>query len=195
MSVLQDPVLTLNYNWQPITFMSVQTAICIAMRDQADIVDPANYIPVTFEDWSTFGRDLLRDHDWIKTASSEIAAPQIIVLKKYGKRPPRRVGFNRPNLAKRDDYVCQYCGEKLSLTKVTVDHVLPRSRGGPNKWENVVAACADCNSRKADRTPKEAGMRLRKQPSTPTWNPRLVVPQPAKAAWAPFLGKDVEEAV
>jgi 5-methylcytosine-specific restriction endonuclease McrA len=85
---------------------------------------------------------------------------------------------------------CQYCGTGLPGSKLQVEHVLPRSKGGATTWENCVAACDDCNSRKADRTPREAGMKLRKKPTVPRWKPGLQIPQGAvRAAWEPFLTK------
>jgi len=189
-SVLQEPCLILNRNWQPITFLPIQTAIVNVMRDMASVLDVEDYLLLTFEEWVDLGRDTGR---WIRTPSREIAAPEVIVLKKYGERPPRRVVFNRPNLGKRDAFTCQYCGAALSTDDLTVEHVLPRSRGGPTSWENCVAACEDCNSRKADRTPREAGMRLRAKPLRPMWRPRLRPPAgETRKSWVPFLEKELD---
>lgn len=189
MTHLNDPVLVLNRNWQVTTFLPVQTAIVTAMRDMASVLDPESYELLSFDKWVSHQP---KDHDWIKTSSGQIAAPQVIVLKKYGERPPRKLTFTRPNLYRRDDYTCQYCGDPLPASELTVDHVLPRSRGGKNGWDNCVAACEGCNGRKADMTPKEAGMKLKKQPATPKWTPKLLVPRVSKPrpAWAPFLAKE-----
>ncbi len=75
-------------------------------------------------------------------------------------------GWSRPGVKRRDNSRCGYCGGQAT----TIDHVLPRSRGGQNTWKNTVAACYSCNQRKADRTPAEAGMVLRVAPSHPTWH-------------------------
>lgn len=194
MGVLNEPTLVLNRNWQAITFTPVKIAICDVMRDMACVVHPETFVPMPFEDWCGVELDGLR---WIKTASEDIPAPEVIVLKEYGERPPRKVGFNRPNLWKRDDFSCQYCGTSLPGNKLQVEHVTPRSKGGPTTWENCVAACGDCNARKADKTPSQAGMRLRKQPHKPRWDPKIPVPQGVmRPLWVPFLraeGIDVQQ--
>lgn len=79
--------------------------------------------------------------------------------------PYKELPFNRKNIFHRDNYTCQYCGKKgLPLT---LDHILPKSRGGKNTWENIVTACPKCNTLKANRTPLEAGMKMLKQPKRP----------------------------
>jgi 5-methylcytosine-specific restriction endonuclease McrA len=186
--VLQDPCLVLNRNWQPITFMPVQSAIVTVLRDMASVLDVEDYLLLSFDDWVELARDTGRA---IRTPSKTIAAPEVIVLKKYGERPPRRVVFNRPNLYKRDAFTCQYCGVALASHDLTIEHVLPRSRGGATSWENCVAACEDCNARKADRTPKEAGMKLRTVPARPEWSIRLRAPAVTRPAWEPFLAKEL----
>lgn len=188
-SVLDEPVLVLNRSWQPVTFLPVKVAIVNTMRDMASCLDVENYLLLTFEEWSLTEP---KDARWIKTAHSQIPAPEVIVLKKYGERPPRKVNFNRVNLARRDEFTCQYCGESLGIQHVTVDHVLPRSRGGQNSWENCVAACADCNSRKADQTPQEARMPLKRTPTVPTFRaPILRSPSRViRPSWQPFLAKE-----
>lgn len=85
--------------------------------------------------------------------------PKTIMVKKYVKHRPKFTPSRR-NIFLRDDYKCRYCGEELGHDELTLDHVLPRSRGGGNTWNNLVAACFPCNSRKANRTPEEAGMPL-----------------------------------
>jgi len=188
--VLHEPCLVLNRNWQPITFLPVQTAIVNVMRDMASVLDVEDYLLLTFEEWVELGRDTGRA---IKTPSRTISAPEVIVLKKYGERPPRKVVFNRPNLGKRDAFTCQYCGVTLNSDDLTIEHVLPRSRGGPTSWENCVAACEECNARKADRTPREAGMKLRSMPVRPEWRPRLRPPSgETRKSWVPFLEKELE---
>lgn len=189
MSILNEPTLVLNRNWQPITFLPVKTAICTVLRDMASVMEPENYYLLDFDGWCEEAPENSR---WIKTSTSRVPAPEVIVLKKYGERPPRKINFNRPNLARRDDYTCQYCGDTLGLGKLTVEHIMPRSRGGPTTWDNCVAACRTCNSRKADKTPKEAGMKLRKEPRKPKWDPKLRIPQGIlRPSWEPFLAKEI----
>lgn len=188
MSHLQDAALVLNRCWQPIMFAPVQTCIVTAMRDMASIMDPENFYLHSFDAWQ---KHEPRGARWIKTSSSRIAAPEVIVLKKYGERPPRRISFNRPNLYRRDEWTCQYCGEELPQKKLTIEHIMPSSRGGETSWTNCVAACKRCNGRKADKTPSEAGMPLRKEPRKPDWKVQLRAPRGVlRPSWAPFLAKE-----
>ena len=103
----------------------------------------------------------------------ELPIPSVLVLFDYIRRfVSRGVAFSRGNVYLRDHYTCQYCGHRLSGGRgLTLDHVVPRSRGGPSTWENIVAACIPCNARKADRTPREARMKLLKEPVQPRWLP------------------------
>ena len=189
--ILQEPCLTLNRNWQPITFLPVQTAIVNVMRDMASVLDPQDYLLLSFEEWVELGRQSDR---MIRTPKLAIAAPEVIVLKKYGERPPRKITFSRENLYKRDEFTCQYCGVALPGRDLTIEHVLPRSRGGPTTWENCVAACEDCNGRKADQTPKEAGMKLKTTPARPSWRAKIRPPSSTRDAWRPFLEKELASA-
>jgi hypothetical protein len=187
--------LVLNRNWAPVTFLPVRIAVCTVMRDMGSVLDTENYLLLSFEEWiqehSRPASDEVDDEGWIVTPTMRILAPEIVVLKKYGERPPRKIGLTSPNLYRRDDHTCQYCGIELPPTKLTIDHVLPRSRGGPTTWENCVAACAACNFRKADRTPREARMHPKKKPATPRWKPGLRIPQGVvRASWEPFLAKE-----
>jgi len=185
MSFLDSPVLALNRGWQAVSFLPCRTVICTVMRDMGSILDPETYELLTLEAWSERSYEGMRT---ITTTAGALMVPDVVVFKKYGERPPRRITFGRVNLARRDEYRCQYCGDTIGVKGTTVDHVMPRSRGGPLTWENTVAACRRCNGRKADRTPEEAGMPLRKRPAKPTWKPRLPVPQGSfRKAWEPFL--------
>lgn len=196
MGVLNDPTLVLNRNWQPVTFMPVQTCIVSVMRDMASILDTKDYLLMSFEEWTDHHHkdaDQIEETRWIRTPSMKILAPEVIILKKFGERPLRRVVFNRPNLARRDDYTCQYCGVTLGERKLTVEHILPRSRGGKTDWLNCVIACGDCNSKKADFLPSEIGMRLMSTPRQPQWTPKLALPGNTRTrqSWRPFLEKEL----
>lgn len=113
--------------------------------------------------------------------------PSIIRLKRYA-RPERTVRFNRTNVYRRDAYTCQYCGEAPGAKNLTLDHVIPRSRGGRTDWTNITSSCRDCNFRKANRTPTEAKMHLRTHPTRPH-SMALVAPneRPHKS-WDDYLG-------
>jgi hypothetical protein len=100
----------------------------------------------------------------IRTGSGVFKLPKHIVLKKYIYMPCKEFSPTRKNIFRRDRHICQYCSCKLEGPNATVDHVLPRSRGGKHKWDNVVACCLSCNRKKGDRTPSEAKMDLLSNP-------------------------------
>lgn len=111
-----------------------------------------------------------------RSARAEHPVPLAIVLARYvqtGARLHREAGLSNESLFLRDGFTCQYCGVRQGdvtrggRVRLTRDHVLPTSRGGADRWENVVSACAPCNNRKADMTPEEAGMRLRTRARAP----------------------------
>lgn len=109
---------------------------------------------------------------YANSASHSFQLPSVIRLKTYVR--PRTYGavrFCRENVYIRDNYTCQYCGEKLTTKNLTLDHVVPASKHGPKNWTNVVAACRSCNQRKANRTPETARMPLLKLPAAPSWLP------------------------
>lgn len=194
MKVVDQPCLVLNRNWQPTTFLPVGVAVTTVLRDMGLILEPETYQLLDWEEWTSAPRKVERQ---IRTSGGLVPAPEVIVLKKYGERPPQGTGFNRLRLYRRDEHTCQYCGDELGRQDLTIEHVLPRSRGGPTSWENCVAACGPCNARKADKTPGEAGMKLRKQPKPPRPSGRIKIPrEPSRgqrlvlASWEPFLRKE-----
>ena len=91
--------------------------------------------------------------------------PSIIKIKDYVKYDNLSVDLNRRNLIERDNYICQYCG--LKNMPLTIDHIVPKARGGKDSWDNLVAACRSCNQKKGNKTPSDAGMSLRKKPKPP----------------------------
>lgn len=189
--VVDQQVLVLNRNWQPVTFLRVGVAIATCVRDMAWILHP-----VTFEllEWDRWCEEAPAESRQVPTPSGPIPAPDAVVLRAYDRIPQRGVSFSRHNLSRRDGYRCQYCGASLGPAQVTIDHVLPRSRGGPTTWENCVIACGDCNGRKADRTPQEAGLRLRTAPRRPAWRPRIRLrTRHLRPVWEPFLQKGAVE--
>ncbi|MDD3149406.1 MAG: HNH endonuclease [Candidatus Gastranaerophilales bacterium] len=97
--------------------------------------------------------------------NTAMPTPSVIKLTQYVAVPYRELPFSKKNILIRDKYTCQYCGKKSSY--LTLDHVFPKSRGGATSWENIVAACPKCNCKKANKTPKEAGMKLLNEPKKP----------------------------
>ena len=127
----------LNASYEPLSVVSSRRATCLVLADKADLL----------EDDGTF----------LHSESLDVPTPSVIRLRYMVKVPyVREVALSRRALFARDDHRCQYCGERAD----SIDHVMPRSRGGQNTWDNVVAACRPCNLVKRDRTPDEAGMTL-----------------------------------
>jgi 5-methylcytosine-specific restriction endonuclease McrA len=126
----------------------------------------------------------------IRSVYLVIRMPAVVRLITRFRRHKQRVKFSRQNVLARDRWRCQYCGQKKPTAELTYDHVIPRSQGGKTCWENIVTACEDCNSRKADRTPAQAGMKLRSKPERPTWVPVFTIQLSTGSVpdqWASYL--------
>ena len=139
-------VLVLNQDYSPLTVCSVERAFLLLFLSKADMVhtEPGKML---------------------RTVSAQYPYPSVIRLQKYIYMPYVGVVLSRHNVFKRDSHRCQYCESTKNLT---IDHVMPKSRGGKSTWQNLVAACSKCNSLKGDRTPEEAEMPLRNQPFKPS---------------------------
>jgi len=169
-NVLQRPALVLNRSWQPVTVRNVVKCLTKVINDKAKIVDPYTYTMYDWEDWLCM--EPSEDELCIRAIDLAIKVPEVIVLTQYSKLPQVSVTFNRRNIYLRDNFTCQYCGIKLDRPNVTLDHVIPRSKPeGKSTWENCVVACFPCNSRKANKSLKESGMKLLSVPQKPRWVP------------------------
>lgn len=142
---MRDNVLVLNQNYEPLNICSVRRALVLVLGGKAELLEAA------------------KGH--IASATRMFPFPSVIRLVHLIKRPRPRVKLTRREIFLRDGYVCQYCGMRTS--NLTVDHIIPRSRGGLHVWENVVAACQPCNHRKGGKSVAEARMKLLMQPHEP----------------------------
>jgi 5-methylcytosine-specific restriction endonuclease McrA len=127
--------------------------------------------------------------DEIRSPSTTLRMPAVVRLKKKISTKKRGVKFSRLNVYLRDEFTCMYCATKLPISKLTYDHVRPRSRGGRTEWENIVTACYPCNAKKANKTPDESGMWPNKAPHRPTTLPLippLIDPATAPIEWRDF---------
>jgi 5-methylcytosine-specific restriction endonuclease McrA len=114
--------------------------------------------------------EVIEEYDYIiRSQRLVINMPAVVRLVSSFKRIKKEAAFTKNNIFARDKWTCQYCSKKLSQDELTFDHVLPRSRGGETRWENIVTACHPCNNRKGNRTPAEAHMALIKKPIKPDW--------------------------
>ena len=160
------PVLVLNLNYVPINVCTVRRAIVLLVKGKAELLD--------------------NHRGELRTVSAVIEAPSIIRLVYLVKRPflPRKL--SKKEVFLRDRFTCQYCGKKSQ--ELTLDHVIPRRQNGSHSWNNVVAACAKCNLRKAGRTPVEASMKLVKEPRAPDPNPYLILQNRSiLEEWRPYI--------
>ena len=185
--ILDRPTLILNRNWQPVGVHTVARALVKVFSEAARIVDPTDFRLYTWEDWAR-----MRPADgepFIRTQRLVLRVPEVAVLTSYDRIPANAVTFSRRNVFKRDRFTCQYCGRQPGSEELTIDHVIPRALGGLSRWENCVLACIDCNRIKADRTPEQAGMALRRKPVRPLWKP-LYAPSGVRiASWSKFLSE------
>lgn len=188
---LGRPVLVLNRNWNPIQTATVKDAIGLVAKGSAYIIEPETYERHDLMSWNDVSKAKERfGNARIRSQHLALVPPEVIVLTDYAGLGERSVVFSRRNLFKRDRYTCQYCGCQPGPQELTVDHIQPKSRGGLSTWENCILACVDCNKRKANRTPAEAGMTLRKVPKKPTWKTLAQIhPKLRRESWEQFLGR------
>ena len=158
--------LVLNAGYEPLAVVSFKRALVLVMNDKATVIEHTVDDPV-----------------WAARGAYE--RPVVIILSRYVRVPmTRRMPVTRRGVLRRDDHRCGYCGKSAA----TIDHVVPRSRGGADSWENLVACCLRCNNTKSDRTPQEMGWQLRFTPRPPHgtgWTVRGVERQDPR--WEPYL--------
>lgn len=164
---LNQNVLVLNRHWSAVHVTNVRRALVLLFADHAHVVTE-DFSTHDFESWRDLSQAMERARK-ITTPSFQIALPDVIMLTRFGKCPPRQVKFSRRNIYVRDGQMCQYCGCFPPKDEITIDHVVPRSRGGRSTWENVVLACVKCNTRKGSRLLHEVGMKLLTEPCKPHW--------------------------
>jgi len=170
---LNSPVLVLNKAWQAIGTTTVKDAICDIMRGAAKGFCPVSFNMYTWDQWVAEDDNAPQVCSTIKASSSKvIPAPETIILTRYDKLHKKTLYLGGRTIYIRDEFTCRYCKKRKKTKELSIDHVIPKSRGGPNTWENCVTACVDCNQKKADRTPREAGL-------------PPVVPKPMKPKWSP----------
>jgi 5-methylcytosine-specific restriction endonuclease McrA len=161
-------VLVLNRNWQAINVRTPQEAFCMMATNVAtalEIDGEESIRPVSWDEWITLP---IRPHDnAVHTVRGQIRVPTVIVAVNFARVPKKRPKLSAKTIRERDGNRCQYTGALLRPDEGSLDHVLPRSRGGKDTWENLVWSSKDVNARKADRLPHEAGLKLLKTPRAP----------------------------
>lgn len=177
--ILESRVLVLNKSYTPIRTTTAIDAISKLFCNtvEAIMVENGAYISHDFGSWaevSMFRREFEDEFksenaelDWVRSPSLHLIVPRVVRLLTYDKLPKHDVKLTRKSLYERDRHVCQYCGDKFKTEDLNIEHIMPKSRGGQNSWENLVTACIDCNRKKGNRTPDEAGMKLIRSPRKP----------------------------
>jgi len=192
---LAASVLVLNRLYMAVHVVGVRRAFGLLCRELAEVIhlEEGRFANYDFESWreiSELKAEFKGPHeDWIRSVNFEIEVPRVIRLLFYDRLPRRSLRLNRHTVFARDGHRCQYCGSRLPTSQLSLDHVVPRSRGGTTTWENVVCACMGCNVKKGGRTPKEAHMRLGHRPLRPKRSPLLAVKlrNPKYESWRTWL--------
>ena len=144
-SLLNRAVLVVNTNYAPLEICSARRAICLYYLEKVEV--------------------LIQYEDEVHSPSVTLKIPSVVKLKEFVRHNSMELVLSRKNILLRDNHTCQYCGNKAGPH--TIDHIIPKERGGMDTWENLVTACASCNILKSNRTPAEAGLTLRKKPVKP----------------------------
>ncbi len=187
-------VLVLNRNWQAVGIVGVKRAFLLLFREDARVISTAKdaHALLDIAQWLELSarHPPAPEEETLATVRFPVRIPSVLILSDYDRLPMCEVHLSREGILSRDECTCQYCGQRYPESELTIDHVIPRERGGRSTWENLVTACRDCNERKANRLPHEAGMRLTRRPRRP---PRIPFAAAAvregrfEAAWREFL--------
>ena len=174
---LEKPVLVLNKNWTVIGTSPLYKALNLLLTSDRDgkpkaVIIDESCVPHTWEEWSLL--KIQEGQDSIRTVQKAFRVPEVIKLNKFDKLPRQIVVFSRLNIFRRDEYRCQYCGTKPGSEELTIDHIVPKCRGGKTTWTNCVLSCVECNSIKGDKAAEDVvsskfpkGMKLAKSPIQP----------------------------
>jgi len=192
---LDASVLVLNKLYLPIHIVNARRAFAMLCREVAEVVllEDDRFETHDFESWRELSalRDQFPDddHDYVRAVNFEIRVPKIVRLLFYDRLPQRAVKFNRRNVYARDENRCQYCGRRFPTSELTLDHVVPRARGGRSTWDNLVCCCVECNARKGGRLPQQVGLKLVRKPYKPRRSPiiRLTIRDRKYRSWRHFV--------
>lgn len=186
MSSLKRPVLVLNKVWIPIRVITVKRALKLLFADRASTILADDYSVYNWAAWAA--KDAKDDEPGIQTAYRRIRVPEVIVLLRYDKVHRKNIRLTKKNIYIRDRYKCQYTGKQMSHKDADIDHVVPRSHGGKNSWDNLVVCSRAINREKGDRTPEEAGLKLIKKPTKPNSDQILIDPKmDIPSSWEKFI--------
>ena len=170
---MSKQVLVLNAGYEPLSLVSVRRAVVLLLREKAEMLEATQQM--------------------LYSSSYAMPVPLVIRLVHYVRLPHRRVPPTRAAIMLRDTYTCQYCTDKPGQLLLTVDHVIPRSRGGEHTWTNLVTACKRCNQRKGNALAEEVGMHLVRRPFEPSYVALVLLSNPVAAErWEQLIGANKE---
>jgi 5-methylcytosine-specific restriction endonuclease McrA len=167
MSGIHRQVLVLNASYEAINIVEARRAVSLVMRGKADVIKASPYV--------------------IRTSMISVPIPSVVRLREYCRMPRQNRAVSRKGVLLRDSYTCQYCNRAYPAKVLTMDHVIPRSRSGDNSWSNLITCCFNCNNKKGDRTPQEAGMTLIRQPRQVTLHAKHRLMIGTSKEWDEFL--------
>lgn len=179
--------LVLNRNYFAVHVSDWRKAVSLLYQGHAQAVDE-DLQTYDFDDWVELSRMMERNpRGFVHSATLKVAVPEVIRLTRYDRLPRQEVKFSRRNIYEHYGYRCCYCGGRFSAKELNLDHVVPRSKGGSTGWDNIVLSCVDCNTKKGDGTPAQAGLKLLVRPSKPRWKGASTVimhaPLPIPVSW------------
>lgn len=194
--LLERPVLVLNRLWQPVHTCSVKRALRLLCLGHAQVVQTEGETRYQTHDICSWAKYTTQTgaalaSEIIHSVTLALRVPKIIVLGLYDRLPRKEVKFTRQNVFLRDKHTCQYCTVVFPESKLNLDHVIPRGKGGETSWQNIVTSCVPCNTRKADRLLRQADMRLLREPRVPRWRPLFGIKEhTSDLAWEEFISPD-----
>lgn len=188
---LELPVLVLNRFWQPVHTCSARRAVhllCLGHAQVVQVEGEEKFGTHDLNSWIDYSKGVL-DEEMIHSVKLALRVPKVIVLGVYDRLPRLEVKFTRRNVFMRDKFTCQYCVKVFPETKLNLDHVLPRDKGGKTTWENIVTSCVKCNTRKSNKLPAEANMFPDSKPFAPRWRPLYGILESGQGdeSWEHFL--------
>ncbi len=166
-NLLNRSVFVINATYEPLTVVSARRALKLLFKGSAVVEEVSSYV--------------------VHAGKLSIPLPDVIRLVKYRKVPRLNWSVSRKGILLRDQLTCQYCAEKFPAGDLTLDHVIPRSKGGGNTWENLVSSCKPCNNRKDDQTLEQAGMTLLRQPRQITGHAKIGLMAGADSVWERYM--------